>query len=222
MKAMQMGSKSFVHLLGAAAAAVIWLGASPASAQSCPAGTAVDAEPAGDTIAGDLAPGTGGAVFTAGSIAVTCGTSHTSGALPTTGNPGDPVAGTLTPATFTSCTSSIGFSATTTTNSTNGSWGLSATCGNQASLHIPRAGAVTRVATCTITVAPTAGIDIPATIVPGVDSAPPQLVIDTTVPIARSGLLCPNASTARFQATYNVTDLTNPDATVSFTEVPAP
>ena len=58
MKAMQMGSKSFVHLLGAAVAAVLWLGASPASAQSCPAGTGVDVEPAGDDIAGDLASGT--------------------------------------------------------------------------------------------------------------------------------------------------------------------
>jgi len=219
MKAMQMGSKSFVHLLGAAVAAVLWLGASPASAQSCPAGTGVDVEPAGDDIAGDLASGTA-AVFTAGTVSVSCSTSHTSGTLPTTGNPADPVVNGLTSPTFTSCTSSLGITPTTTTNSTNGAWTLAASCGGQATLHIPRGGAVTRVATCTITVAPTAAIDVPATYTPGANGNPGTLTIDANLPIARSGLFCPNASTARFQATYNLTDTTNPASAITITEVP--
>jgi hypothetical protein len=231
MKAMQMRVNSeaqrntggfrkyLVHLVGAAVATAVWLGASPAFAQSCPVGEGVDVEPAGDTIAGDLVPGTN-AAFTAGTITVNCNTSHTSGDLPTIGNPGDPVSGVLAPATFTSCTSSIGFAATTTTNATNGNWGLGISCGGQATLHIPRAGAVTRVATCTITVAPNAAIDIPATFTPGAPGTPGTLTVDTTVPISRSGFLCPNATTAAFRATYNITDLTNPAADITVTQVP--
>lgn len=219
MKATQIGSKSFVHLLGAAVAAAIWLGAGAAHAQSCPAGTGVDVEPAGDEIAGDLVAGTA-AVFNAGSVSVSCSNSHTSGTIPTTGNPAVSVTNTLTPATFTSCTSSLGITPTTTTNSTNGAWSLAATCGGQATLHIPRAGAVTRVATCTITVAPTAGIDVPATYTPGTNGNPGTLTIDADLPISRSGLFCPNASTARFRATYSLTDATNPASAVTITEVP--
>ena len=209
-------ARSLAHLLGAAVAAVIWLGATPASAQSCPAGTGVDVEPAGDAIAGDLASGVA-AVFTAGTVSVSCNASHTSGTLPTTGNPADPVVNGLTPPTFTSCTSSLGFTPTTTTNSTNGTWSLAASCGGAATLHIPRAGAVTRVATCTITVAPSAGIDVPATYTPG---SPGTLAVDAMVPISHSGLFCPNATTARFQATYNITDTTDPSVDVTITEVP--
>lgn len=204
------------RLVGAAFAAAIWLGAGPAFAQSCPAGTGVDVEPAGDSIAGNLASGVQ-AVFTAGSITVRCNTSRTTGVIPIAGNPGDPVSGVVTPPTFTSCSSNIGFTPTTTTNSTNGAWTLAATCGGQARLRIPRAGAVTRVATCTITVAPTAAVNVPATWTNG---SPSRLTIDANVPIARSGFGCPNVSTARFRATYNITDTTDPSETVTVTEVP--
>ena len=204
-----------VYLVGAAVGATIGFAASPAFAQSCPAGTGVDVEPAGDNIAGDLAPGAH-AVFTAGSVSVTCNASHTSGTIPTANNPADPVSGTLAPPSFTSCTSNIGFGATTTTNSTNGSSGLGISCGGHATLHIPRAGAVTRVATCTITVAPNAAIDIPATWSNG---PPGQLSVNTTVPISRSGFGCPNATTANFSAVFNITDTSSPQ-NVTVTEVP--
>jgi hypothetical protein len=208
--------RQLVHLAAVAIAATIGLGASPAFAQSCPAGTGVDVEPAGDAIAGSLSAGAH-AVFTAGSVAVTCSTSNTTGTIPITGNPGDPVSGVLAPPSFTSCTTNIGFGATTTTNSTNGNWGLDISCGGNATLHIPRAGATTRVATCTITVAPTAAVDIPATYTNG---TPGVLSISATVPISHSGFACPNVSTATFSATYNITDTTNPAQNVTVTEVP--
>jgi len=205
-----------VHLAGMAIAATIGFGASPALAQSCPVGTGVDVEPAGDTIAGNLAAGTS-AVFNAGSVSVSCAASHTTGAIPTTDNPADPVSGVLSPPSFTSCTSSIGFGATTTTNSTNGDWGLDISCGGNATLHVPRAGAVTRLLTCTITVAPTAAVDVPATWTNG---SPGTLSISATLPISHSGFGCPNANTATFSATYNITDTSNPTLDVTATEVP--
>lgn len=204
------------HWMGVAIAGAVLLGAAPAFAQSCPVGTGVDIEPAGDGIAGTLQAGTQ-AVFQAGAITSRCNTSRTTGVIPTTGNPGDPVEGVLTPPTFTGCSSSIGFPPTTTTNSTNGNWSLSATCGGQARLHIPRGGAVTRVATCTITVAPNAAIDVPATWTNG---SPSTLTISADLPIARSGFGCPNVSTARFTATYEITDTTDPAEDVTVTEVP--
>jgi hypothetical protein len=208
--------RQLVQLVAVAIAATIGLAARPAFAQSCPAGEGVDVEPAGDAIAGDLSAGAH-AVFTAGSVSVTCSTSHTSGSIPTAGNPGDPVSGALAPPSFTSCTSNIGFGATTTTNSTNGSWGLDISCGGNATLHIPRAGAVTRVATCTITVAPSAAVDIPATYTNG---SPGVLTMSATVPVSHSGFGCPNATTATFSATYNITDTTHPAQNVTVTEVP--
>jgi len=204
-----------VHLVGVAVAATIGLGASPAFAQSCPAGTGVDVEPAGDSIAGDLVSG-GAAVFTAGLVSVSCSASHTTGVIPTADNPGDPVIGVLTPPSFTSCTSSIGLGATTTTNNTNGDWSLAISCGGNATLHVPMAGAVTRIATCTITVAPTAAVDIPATWTNG---APGTLTISATLPISHSGFACPSATTATFAATYNITDTSNPTLNVTATEV---
>jgi hypothetical protein len=207
--------KHLVHLIGVAVAATIWLASSPAFAQACPAGDAVDVEPAGDNIAGNLVSGSS-AVFTAGNIAVSCAASHTSGTIPTAGNPGDPVNGVLAPPTFTNCSTNVGLAATTTTNSTNGNWGLDISCGSTATLHVPRAGAVSRVATCTITVAPTAAVDVPATWTNG---SPGTLTISATLPISHSGLFCPNVNSATFTATYNITDTTNPAANVTATEV---
>jgi len=204
-----------VHLAGAAIAATIGFGASPAFAQSCPAGTGVDVEPAGDNIAGDLVAGSS-AVFNAGGVSVSCAASHTTGAIPTTSNPADPVSGVLSPPSFTSCTSSIGFGATTTTNSTNGNWGLDISCGGNATLHIPQAGAVTRILTCTITVAPTGAVDVPAIWTNG---SPGTLTVSATLPISHSGFGCPNATTATFAATYNITDTSNPTLDVTATEV---
>lgn len=178
----------------------------------CPVGDGVDVEPAGDAIAGDLSSGAH-AVFTAGSVSVTCSTSHTSGTIPATDNPADPVTGVLAPPSFTSCSSNIGFAATTTTNSTNGSWGLDISCGGNATLHIPKAGAVTRVATCTITVAPSAAVDIPATYTNG---SPGVLSISASVPVSHSGFGCPNVTTATFSATSNITDTTHPTQNLLF------
>jgi len=217
MEAMQTSGfrKHLVHLIGVAVAATIWLGSSPAFAQACPAGDGVDVEPAGDAIAGNLASGTA-AVFTAGNIAVSCAVSHTSGTIPTTDNPADPVTGVLSPPTFTSCSTNIGFAATTTTNSTNGNWALDISCGGNATLHVPRAGAVSHVATCTITVAPSAAVDVPATWTNG---SPGKLTVSATLPISHSGFLCPSVNTATFSATYNITDTTNPALDISATEV---
>lgn len=207
--------RHLVHLVGIAIAATIGFAATPAFAQSCPAGTGVDVEPAGDNIAGDLAGVN--AIFTAGAISVSCANSHTSGTIPTANNPAAVVTGVLAPPTFTSCTSNIGLAATTTTNNTNGNWELDISCGGQASLHVPRAGAVTRLLTCTITVAPTAAVDIPATWTNG---APGTLTVSATLPISRSGFGCPNVNTATFTATYNITDTSNPTVNVTATEVP--
>lgn len=208
--------RRLVLLVGIAVAATIGLGARPALAQSCPAGTGVDVEPAGDNIAGNLSAGAH-AVFTAGSVSVTCNTSHTSGTIPVAGNPGDPVSGVLAPPSFTSCTSNLGFGATTTTNATNGNWGLDLSCAGHATLHIPKAGAVTKVASCTITVAPTAAVNIAATYANG---SPGTLTISATVPISHSGFGCPSVSSATFSAKYNITDTSDPAEAVTATDVP--
>lgn len=209
--------RPLAHLVGALIAGAIWLGTSPAFA-SCPPGTLVDVEPAGDSIAGDLKPGSGGAKFTLGLITVTCNVSHTSGVIPVAGNPGDPVTGTLTAPTFTSCTTNVGLSATVMTNSTNGSWTLSATCGGQATLHIPQAGAKTTVGGCTITVAPNGAVNVPAMWTNG---SPSMLKItNASLPISKTGFGCPSGTTASFSATYNITDTTDPSEDVTVTEVP--
>lgn len=185
--------RNLVHLVGVAAAAVIWLGAHPASA--CP----VTVEPAGAVITGNLKPNTA-AVFVAGGTTVSCNTSTTSGLIPEApDNTGCPVTGVLTPPSFSNC--NVG---STSTNDTNGDWTLGISMNGQATLHIPQAGARTTILTCTITVCPgVGGCDVPA----AWSNGPPGMLCinNASLPISRSGFFCPSVSTATFSACFNIT-----------------
>ena len=112
-----------------------------------------------------------------------------------------------------------GFGATTTTNSTNGSWGLDISCGGTATLHIPKAGAVTKVATCTITSWRPARASTSATFTNG---SPGKLTVSGTVPI--SHLAGSDARTCRRRRSRRPTTSspTRPSRprTVVVTEVP--
>lgn len=208
---------SLVHLIGVAIAAAAVLGAGPAFAQSCPEGKGVLVRPLGHQIALDLAPGTS-AVFTAGTVRVSCTGSHGSCKIPTIGNPGDPVIAVLSPPTCGSCTTNAGLSASTSTNNTNGNWSFGFSCGGNVTLHIPRGGVVSRVGSCTITAAPAGPVDVPASFVNG-STSNTLTISNALLPIAKSGLGCPAGSTATFSATFRVTDATDASQNITVTEV---
>jgi hypothetical protein len=220
------------------AAAACLVAGSPTAAVAADSTTVT---PAGDYFRSDLAPGTS-ATFTVGSITVSCNVSSTQPTSPLgtdtknqvpaePGNHNDagPVGGPINPPTFDNdpspCTTNLGSfeSATTTTNSDNGDWAITQQNGSPATttMTIPQGGAVTQtsgLANCTITVAPDGPVDITGTWANGSGGSLPTLTFtDVSLPISVSGGFgCPTSSTsADFSATYQTSDVSNPDATIT-------
>ncbi|MBC3989066.1 hypothetical protein H8N00_09275 [Streptomyces sp. AC563] len=172
----------------------------------------------------------GKATFKAGSVTVTCAVSTTQPTNPASGaanqvpaapnntNPAGPVGGPLNPPTYSSCTTSMpGVSATI---ATAGSWGIAVQHGDavSAKLTMPTGGFILKtsgLATCTVTAAPTAEASISGAWTNG---APSRLAFtNAAVPVkVEGGFGCPTSSTSStFNATYLVTDVTDPGSQIT-------
>ncbi|MFE0044011.1 hypothetical protein [Streptomyces albireticuli] len=173
---------------------------------------------------------TGKATFKAGPVTVTCTVSGSEPSADDANNkvpeaPGNhndagPVGSALTAPTYSSCTSSqAGVKAAITTS---GAWTVSLQHGTPitATLGLPVGGFVVQtsgLASCTVTAAPTAAADIVATFTNGSPST--LTVANAAVPIkVVGGFGCPtNATSSVFNATYEVTDATDPSSAITVT-----
>ncbi|WP_095757454.1 hypothetical protein [Streptomyces xinghaiensis] len=217
---------------GAATAAALALtgaaSATAAPADSTAAGPTT-VSPAGHQFAATL---NGSATFKAGAVTVTCTVSSsapvadgTSDANQVPDAPGNtnaegPVESVINAPTYSSCRSSLpGVSVTITTT---GVWGVSMQHGDpsSATLTIPQGGFVLKtsgLASCTVTAAPDGAAPVAGTWTNG---APSQLdFTDAQVPVsATGGFGCPtSAETSAFNATYDVTDVTDPASQITVT-----
>ena len=137
-------------------------------------------------------------VFAAGAIIVTCTTSKAGGKTPKSG-----VKFTISPKpTFSDgagpCTDSLGFTDTTVTS---GTWSLKFVKPSELEVVVPIAGAVVHnTAGCTITLAPTAAVNITG----AYDGVSKFTINATGLPIKITGspLICPSSTKATFKATY--------------------
>ncbi|MCC3769730.1 hypothetical protein [Streptomyces sp. UNOC14_S4] len=186
--------------------------------------------PAGHYFAATL---TGKATFKAGSVTVTCSVSSSQ---PTAGggdannqipnapgnhNDAGPVVNALNAPTYSSCTSSL--PGVTVSVTTSGAWSVAMQNNGDtstATLTIPNGGLVlttTGLANCTVTAAPTAAADLNT----GFTNGAPSLltVTDGTVPVqVTGGFGCPTSATASvFNATYQITDVTDPSSNITVT-----
>ncbi|ARZ70345.1 hypothetical protein M1P56_05685 [Streptomyces sp. HU2014] len=184
--------------------------------------------PAGHHFAAKL---TGKATFKAGPVTVTCtvsssepsaggGASNQVPEAPGNHNDAGPVSSALNAPTYSSCTSSqAGVKAAITTS---GAWSVALQHGSPvtATLGLPVGGFVVQtsgLASCTVTAAPVAAADIVSTFTNGSPST--LQVANVTVPIkVVGGFGCPtNATTSTFNATYEVTDATDPSSAITVT-----
>lgn len=180
--------------------------------------------PAGDAFQASLTAGTT-ADFTAGSVTVSCSTSSSTGqvpAAPGNTNAAGPVTSAVTPASFGGCSTSI-FGVNSSVAS-SGNWAISLQndpAGSTGSLTIPQGGVVvtnTGFANCTTVVAPDGPVTVNGTWTAGTATSAPQLVFsNVSVPIkVTGGFLCPvSSTTGTFNASYDVTDTTNPAAQIT-------
>jgi hypothetical protein len=201
------------------------------SATPALAASSTTVTPAGHSFSAALAAGTT-ADFVVGAVSVTCNTSSTSGAVPAepdNASPDGPVTSSIAAPTFNNnggaCPTTVFL--TTATSTTSGDWTISLQydpAGSTGTLTIPTGGVVTQIsglASCTVTVAPTA----PATVTgPWTDgSGGSASVLDFSagvdVPIVvTGGFGCPTAATsATFSATYEITDTTDPASSITVT-----
>ncbi|MBB5121145.1 hypothetical protein AF335_01850 [Streptomyces eurocidicus] len=174
---------------------------------------------------------TGKATFKAGPVTVTCtvsgsdpsadgGANNLVPGAPGNHNDAGPVSSAITPPTYSSCTSSqAGVKAAITTS---GSWSVALQYGapTTATLGMPVGGFVVQtsgLASCTVTAAPATAADIVGTFTNG---APSTLTItNAMVPIkVVGGFGCPTTATSSvFNATYEVTDATDPSSAITVT-----
>ncbi|MFG2221961.1 hypothetical protein [Streptomyces sp. NPDC048644] len=193
--------------------------AGPAGASTA-AAAATTVTPAGHGFSAALS---GSATFSAGSVTVTCTASGSTGqvpAAPGNHNAAGPVSSAISAPTYGSCTTSMpGVSATV---STTGTWGVAMQNGTQvtAGLAMPSGGFVLKtsgLANCTVTAAPTAAATVNGTWSNG---APSTLKFtDAKVPVkVEGGFGCPTTATSStFNATYKVTDTTDPASSITVT-----
>ncbi|GHG73377.1 hypothetical protein [Streptomyces griseocarneus] len=161
--------------------------------------------------------------FRAGSLTVTC---TASSSLPSDGsdnnhvpaapgntNPAGPVVSKANAPTYSGCSASL--PGVDIAIATSGAWDISMQHGtpSTASLTAPARGMVLKssgLASCTVTAAPDAPAVIPAAFTNG---TPSQIAVtDVSVPVkVEGGFGCPTtAKTAVFNATYDITDVTDP------------
>ncbi|MEU7181634.1 MULTISPECIES: hypothetical protein [Streptomyces] len=197
--------------------------AQPAGAQAgagSVAAASTTVSPAGHSFAAALS---GKATFKAGSVTVTCAVSSSTGqvpAAPGNQNASGPVNSNSSAATYSSCTTSL--PGVTATVSTSGNWGVSMQNGSPvtAGLTIPTGGFVLQtsgLASCTVTAAPTGAATVSGTWTNG---APSTLAfVNASVPVTVvGGFGCPtSATTSVFNATYQVTDVTDPSSQITVT-----
>ena len=216
-----MGNRSPLPLAAVVlgAAAVLAVPAAPALAASSTTVT-----PAGHGFTATLVAGTT-ADFQVGSVAVTCNTSSTDGAVPAepdNHSPDGPVTVGVSPPTFNNDGGACptGIVLTTATTTTTGDWTIGLQfdpAGSTGTLTIPAGGVTTQIsglASCTVLVAPDAPAAITGPLVDGTADAPPRLDFSggVDVPIrVTGGFGCPTAATsAVFRATYEISDTTDP------------
>ncbi|MDT0454040.1 hypothetical protein [Streptomyces hesseae] len=197
-------------------------GSGPAAADAVDAGSTT-VQPAGHAFAATL---NGSATFKAGSITITCTSSSSapSGdnnrvpAAPGNTNASGPVTTAITSPVYGDCTGSLpGVDISITTS---GAWSVSMQNGSPitATLNTPTQGMIlksTGLANCTVTAAPDGPTTIPTTFVNG---APSQLLVtDVAIPVkVEGGFGCPTtATTAVLNATYDVTDVTDPSSQIT-------
>ncbi|MEU7134080.1 hypothetical protein [Streptomyces sp. NPDC046261] len=182
-------------------------------------------EPAGHAFAATL---NGSATFKAGSVTITCTASSstpTDGSTnnhvpqaPDNANPAGPVVSGINPPVYSNCRGSL--PGVTVTITTSGEWGVSMQHGSPstASLTAPAAGMVLKssgLANCTVTASPGGPATIPATFTNG---TPSQITVtDYALPVkVEGGFGCPTtATTALLNATYDVTDVTDPASQIT-------
>ncbi|MEU3350183.1 hypothetical protein [Streptomyces sp. NPDC037389] len=197
-------------------------GGGPAAAHANDAGSTT-VQPAGHAFAATL---NGSATFKAGSITITCTSSSSapSGdnnrvpAAPGNANASGPVSTAITSPVYGDCTGSLpGVEISITTS---GAWSVSIQNGSPitATLNAPTQGMILKssgLANCTVTAAPDGPTTIPTRFVNG---APSQLVVtDVAIPVkVEGGFGCPTtATTAVLNATYDVTDVTDPSSQIT-------
>lgn len=215
---------------GLAAVAALTLAGTGAAAAGPAAAGSTTVTPAGHHFAANL---TGNATFKAGTMTVTCTVSSSVPTSPTGSddsnrvpdapdntNPAGPVSGPLNPPTYSSCQTSMpGVYATITTT---GAWGVSVQHGAPAtaSLTMPSGGFVLQtsgLATCTVTAAPSGPAALNGTWTNG---APSTLAFsNVSVPVhVVGGFGCPTSATSSvFNATYHITDVTDPASQITVT-----
>ncbi|MEU3752263.1 hypothetical protein AB0H17_05755 [Streptomyces olivoreticuli] len=204
-------------------------GAGTADARSADDAGPTTVTPAGHYFAATL---TGSATFTAGSVTVTC---NVSSSQPTAGggdasnqipnapanhNDAGPVVSGLNSPTYSSCSANL--PGVTVSVTTSGAWGVAMQNADTpaATLTIPSGGFVlqtTGLANCTVTAAPAAAASLNTTFTNGSPST--LTVTDGTVPVqVTGGFGCPTAATSSvFNATYQVTDVTDPSQQITVT-----
>lgn len=208
----------------AAAVGLALTPAGPAAAQPAPdapaAAGSTTVTPAGHGFAATLS---GKATFSAGSVTVTCTVSTAGGqvpAAPGNHNAAGPVTSSISAPTYGSCTTSMaGVSATVTTS---GNWGVAMQNGSPvtAGLTMPAGGFVLKtsgLASCTVTAAPGGPATVNGTWTNGAPSA--LTFTNTSVPVkVEGGFGCPTSATSStFNATYHVTDTTDPASAITVT-----
>lgn len=201
--------RSIGHLVAASLAAVIWLGAQPAFAQSSttvsPAATRFDATSTD-------------ASFSLGGVSVNCAETTTTATVPAepdNQNRSGPVCAPIAAPVFTNCRTSVGTPATVTTS---GAWQHCVQFdpdGSAASLTIPQGGVVITTAVsgvrCTIVAAPSGPGMIRGTWSNASQTTPPMLTFsNVSVPVRTSGDPCPPGTTASHSVSFAV----SPDITV--------
>jgi hypothetical protein len=208
-----LNRRSIIHFVGMALAAVVWLGASPAFAQS------TTVTPAGHNFTA-TADGTNGSAkvkFSAAGVTVTCNSTQTD-TVPTTGNPNPsgPVCSSIAAPSFTSCSSSIGGTVTVTTS---GTWTLCLADGSPqtGTLTIPQNGVVIKDVvlgvTCTATSAPNGPANITGVWKGHVltNGLPTRTFSSASVPVKTTGgFPCPSATSGTISGTYAISDTTDP------------
>ncbi len=211
-----LSRRSVIHLVALALAAVVWLGASPAFAQS----TTVTPAGHGFTATANATSPATKVSFAAAGVTVTANStqSDTVPAAPNNHNANGAVCSSIAAPSFTGGSSSIGGTVTITSS---GTWTLCLANNNgspTATLTIPQNGVVIKDTVLGITCTATSAPNGPATITGAWNNGPPPTLKFTSasVPVKTTGgFPCPSATTGTISATYVVSDTTDPTQSIA-------
>ncbi|MEV2278582.1 hypothetical protein AB0I72_23650 [Nocardiopsis sp. NPDC049922] len=213
-------------LTAAAAASAAVLGLAWAGAAQAATADPTTVEPAGAAFEASLS---GSAVFTAGSVVITCDTSSTSPGggnnlvpdAPDNHNPAGPVSGPINAPEFTDCSTNIIF-VNATVDVVDPVWEMTMQHGSPSvgTMVVPAGGIVVTtsgLASCTATVSPDADAPVAGTWTNGDPVS--TLEFDTATPtVVEGGFGCPTGVTeSGFTATYEVTNADSPSEPITVT-----